>query len=242
MMNQIIQCSDDEPFSRHFIYTSNSDFTDTDVISKVNSSGKWEGLPVPNNESNINYVQNGCADSNILHSHETVVYSHSSPQQANGEKKQQFLLTQHAKRQHGIKNENRSTRRAKFRSYSKYSIREQSFIGWISDCVLPIWMFAKAGFFYKGFADIVACFECGIIHRGWQQDDDPVKTHMMLQPECPFIMNLLEQGIQSSEHLQGFGSCDEMLRKEQITLHLRIHIRVHQSHHRIQDYSAKFAL
>lgn len=148
--NQIIQCSGDEPRSRHFTCTSNSKFTDTDVISKVDGSGKWEGLPVSNNESNINYVQNGCAGSNILHSHETVIYSHSSPQQANVEKKQQFPFTQHAQRHHGIRNENRSTRRAKFRSYSKYSIREQSFIGWISDCVLPIWMFARAGFFYKG--------------------------------------------------------------------------------------------
>lgn len=148
--NQIIQCSVDEPRSKHFICTSKSNFTDTDVKSKVDGSGKWEGLHVSNNESNIHYVQNGYADSNTLHPHETVIYSHSEPQQTNVEKKQQFMFKQHAQRQHGIRDENRSTRRAKFRSYSKYSIREKSFIGWISDSGLPIWMFAKAGFFYKG--------------------------------------------------------------------------------------------
>ncbi|VDI51529.1 Hypothetical predicted protein [Mytilus galloprovincialis] len=204
--NQIIQCSVDASCSRHIICTSNSDFTDTDVISKVEKS---EGSPVSNNESNIHYVQNGCAGSNILHPNETVIYSQRAPQQADVEKKRQVLFTQNAQRHHGIKNKNRSTRRAKFRSYSKISIREQSFIGWISDCVLPIWMFAKAGFFYKGFADIVACFECGIIHRRWQKDDDPVKTHIMLQPECPYIMDLIEEGIQSCEQLQRYGSCSE---------------------------------
>lgn len=150
--SHIKQCSVDETCSRSFTCTSNSTFTDTDldVRSTVHGSGKSEGLPASNNESSIPYVQNGCAGSNILHPHETVIYSHSAPQQANVKKKRQCLFTQHERRQHGIKNENRSTRRAKFRSYSKYGIREQSFIGWISDCVLPIWMFAKAGFFYKG--------------------------------------------------------------------------------------------
>ncbi|CAC5362542.1 BIRC7_8 [Mytilus coruscus] len=114
------------------------------------------------------------------------------------------------RKQIGDGNERRCTR-AKFRSYSKLTIRKQSFIGWTSECTLPIWMFARAGFFYKGFADIVACFECGLVHRRWKKDDDPVKTHNLLQPDCPYIMDLIADGIQSCVDLQSFesNSCEE---------------------------------
>ncbi|CAC5362544.1 BIRC7_8 [Mytilus coruscus] len=157
----------------------------------------------------------------ILQPQETVINSNMENfTQANNllEKKQQLLFSQ---RQHCGRNESRSNsnRHAKFRSYSKYNIREQSFIGWTSDCPLPIWMFAKAGFFYKGFADIVACFECGIIYRRWQKDDDPVKKHILLQPECPYIMGLIDEGIQSCEHLQRFGSnsCGENIEMSDVS-------------------------
>lgn len=65
---------------------------------------------------------------------------------------------------------------------------------------------------WTGFADIVACFECGIIHRRWLKNDDPVKTHFMLQPECPYINELMREGIQSYEQLSRFEheSCEEV--------------------------------
>ncbi|CAC5399286.1 BIRC7_8 [Mytilus coruscus] len=219
--SHIIQCSVDEPCSRNFTCTSNSYFTGTDKKSKVCCSGKSECFPVLNNESNIRIGQHGCAGSTIFHPYETEININSAPQQTHDliENKQQQLFTQHARKQHGNRNESTSTRRAKFRSYSKYSIREQSFIGWTSDCVIPIWMFAKAGFFYKGFADIVACFECGIIHRRWQKDDDPVKKHILLQPECPYINDLMEEGIQSCEQLSRFGndSCEENIEMRDVS-------------------------
>lgn len=74
---------------------------------------------------------------------------------------------------------------------------------------------------YTGFGDIVACFECGIIHRRWQRDDDPVKTHIMLQPDCPYIMDLIEEGIQSCEQFQRFGSCSKVSYKFQVLYNWR---------------------
>lgn len=62
-------------------------------------------------------------------------------------KKQQFLFAQ---KQNG-EGKDRRSKHAKFRSYSKLNIRKQSFIGWTSDCLVPIWMFAMSGFFYKGY-------------------------------------------------------------------------------------------
>lgn len=154
-----MQCSVDELCSTTLTCTSNSSFyfTDVDVRSKGYSCGNSQRVPVSNNESKGHNVQDGCAGSIILPPHETVINSNSAPQHANDniEKKQPLLFTQHARKQHDTRKESRSNRRAKFRSYSKYNIREQSFIGWTSNCVLPTWMFAKAGFFYKGNSMVV---------------------------------------------------------------------------------------
>lgn len=58
----------------------------------------------------------------------------------------------------------------------------------------------------------MACFECGLVHRRWQKGDDPVKKHMQLQPDCPYIIKLIEDGIQSCVDLQSYESniCEEV--------------------------------
>ncbi|XP_063437133.1 death-associated inhibitor of apoptosis 2-like [Mytilus trossulus] len=217
---QCVQCSIGEQKTRKYTCTTDRTILGDDLRSKLCCSGKSESVSVSNNNSSIHYDQNGYAGAvmPVIHQQqETVIHSYNENlAQTNDliQQKQQLLFT---RTQHRDRNESRSTKHTKFRSYSKFDIREQSFIGWTSTSTLPIWIFAKAGFFYKGFADIVACFECGIVHRRWQKDDDPVKIHIMLQPECPYIMNLAGEGIRSCEQLQTFESCGENIEMNDVS-------------------------
>lgn len=93
------------------------------------------------------------------------------------------------------------SRPAKFRAYKNIDIRIKSFVGFVTLCLYPPFMFAKAGFFYKGFADIVACFHCGLTHKTFQQDDDPIIIHIKLKPQCPYITGLRNEGILSCKDL-----------------------------------------
>ncbi|XP_071140943.1 baculoviral IAP repeat-containing protein 7-B-like [Mytilus edulis] len=220
-MNRIVQCSTQESKSKVYTFTTKKSLADFGLESSINFSGKLQGLEenrgVFNFESKTNISQNRDIDSGLQNQgqqHQTGIvdnrglFAHTNEQTHElTEEKQPLLFT---RKQIGDRNERRSTR-AKFRSYSKLTIRKQSFIGWTSECMLQIWQFAMAGFFYKGFADIVACFECGLVHRQWQKDDDPVKIHIQLQPDCPYIMDLVAEGIQSCEDLQSFESnnCEE---------------------------------
>ncbi|CAG2195544.1 unnamed protein product [Mytilus edulis] len=221
--NMSVQCSNHELNSKAYLTTfpTNKEKADVDLGSKVYGRGQLGGVAenrgVLNYESKTNIIQNGDIDSvnqNLGQQQQTGMVGYRGfLAQTNEhthelvEKKQPLLFT---RKQIGDRNERRSSR-AKFRSYSKLTIRKQSFIGWTSECMLPIWMFAIAGFFYKGFADIVACFECGLVHRRWKKDDDPVKTHIHLQPDCPCVMDLISDGVQSSVDLQNFelNSCEE---------------------------------
>ncbi|XP_052096554.1 baculoviral IAP repeat-containing protein 2-like [Mytilus californianus] len=219
-----VQCSADGSKSKVYTFPTDNIVADVDSGSKVYCSGQFGGFAenrgVFHNESKNNISQNmqneyiGSVVQTTIRQHQNGIISYQgfvahTDEHANEliEKKQQLLFT---RKQIGDGNEKRSNR-AKFRSYSKLTIRKQSFIGWQSTCTLPIWMFAMAGFFYKGFADIVACFECGLVHRRWQKDDDPVKTHNLLQPDCPYIIDLIADGIQSCVDLHKFesNSCEQ---------------------------------
>ena len=48
-------------------------------------------------------------------------------------------------------------------------------------------MMAKAGFFYRGFGDIVTCFSCGVSLHKWLQNDDPIAEHRKFNTNCKFI-------------------------------------------------------
>ena len=150
------QCSADESNSK--TYTISTD----NVVdgSKIFCSGQIRGFVlnqgVSNNESKTHITQIVNSGSIIQNSGQAqqlgTIHNQGFIAQTNRhtntliEKKQKSLFTE---KQIGDRNERRITR-AKFRSYSKLTIRKQSFIGWTSECMLPIWNFAMAGFFYKG--------------------------------------------------------------------------------------------
>ena len=46
---------------------------------------------------------------------------------------------------------------------------------------------AKAGFFYRGFGDIVTCCFCGVSLHKWLQNDDPIAEHSKFNANCKFI-------------------------------------------------------
>lgn len=160
--NMSVQCSNHELNSKTYltIFPTNKEKADVDLGSKVYGRGQLGGVAenrdVLNYESKTNIIQNGDIDSvnqNLGQQQQTGMVSYRGfLAQTNEhthelvEKKQPLLFT---RKQIGDRNERRSPR-AKFRSYSKLTIRKQSFIGWTSECMLPIWMFAIAGFFYKG--------------------------------------------------------------------------------------------
>ncbi|CAG2210706.1 unnamed protein product [Mytilus edulis] len=126
------------------------------------------------------------------------------------EEKQTFLkqaaIQQEIKRKYLFteKTETESTQRvrpAKFRAYDKLEIRIKSFAGFKSASKWTEPCFANSGFFYKGFSDIVACFHCGLVHKNWNRDDDPIVLHFQLQPDCHYIIELRHKGIISCKNL-----------------------------------------
>lgn len=46
---------------------------------------------------------------------------------------------------------------------------------------------AKAGFYYIGPGDRVACFACGGKLSNWEPNDDPISEHLRHFPACPFL-------------------------------------------------------
>ena len=56
-------------------------------------------------------------------------------------------------------------------------------------------MMAKAGFFYRGFGDIVTCSFCGVSLHKWLQNDDPVAEHRKFNENCKFIRLLQDVNI-----------------------------------------------
>ena len=46
---------------------------------------------------------------------------------------------------------------------------------------------ARAGFFYLGKSDFVACFRCGGVLTNWREGDDPFVEHARWYPYCIFI-------------------------------------------------------
>ncbi|XP_076076687.1 baculoviral IAP repeat-containing protein 7-B-like [Mytilus galloprovincialis] len=139
------------------------------------------------------------------------------------EAKQTFLkqaaIQQEIKRKYLYtkKTETESTQRvrpAKFRAYDKLEIRIKSFVGFKSASKWTESFFANSGFFYKGFSDIVACFFCGLVHKNWKKDDDPIIIHFQLQPDCHFIIELRNKGIISCKNLVDEPEDDDVEMRE----------------------------
>ncbi|XP_001499925.1 baculoviral IAP repeat-containing protein 3 [Equus przewalskii] len=51
---------------------------------------------------------------------------------------------------------------------------------------------AKAGFYYIGPGDRVACFACGGKLSNWEPKDDAMSEHLRHFPNCPFVENQFE--------------------------------------------------
>lgn len=58
---------------------------------------------------------------------------------------------------------------------------------------------AEAGFFYTGTSDdddSAACFVCGKLLDGWENEDEPWKEHEKHAPNCHFVkMHLIEDDL-----------------------------------------------
>ncbi|KAM9220016.1 baculoviral IAP repeat-containing protein 3 isoform 2-T2 [Dugong dugon] len=52
---------------------------------------------------------------------------------------------------------------------------------------------AKAGFYYIGPGDRVACFACGGKLSNWELKDDAMSEHLRHFPTCPFLENQLQE-------------------------------------------------
>ncbi|XP_063403447.1 baculoviral IAP repeat-containing protein 2-like [Mytilus trossulus] len=90
---------------------------------------------------------------------------------------------------------------AQYRTYSNEEVRCKSYQGWKSECNRPTMHFAKSGFFYRGFGDMVTCFQCGLVYKNWSSDADPIIIHSTRQSDCDFISDLKEKGILSCENI-----------------------------------------
>lgn len=120
------------------------------------------------------------------------------------ERKRKYLFTQENNVSHERDTDTESNQRVispKFRAYSREDIRERSFVGFTSASKWTTSVFAISGYFYKGFSDITACYQCGFVHKNWQKDDDPILVHIKNQPNCQHIKELKVKNIESCKHL-----------------------------------------
>ncbi|XP_014929428.3 baculoviral IAP repeat-containing protein 3-like [Acinonyx jubatus] len=69
--------------------------------------------------------------------------------------------------------------------------RLHSFQGWPLTFPLPEQL-ARAGFYYLGPGDKVACFACGGRLSNWEPDDDALSEHLRHFPFCPFAESRLQ--------------------------------------------------
>ncbi|XP_043337589.1 baculoviral IAP repeat-containing protein 2 isoform X1 [Cervus elaphus] len=74
-----------------------------------------------------------------------------------------------------------STEEARFLTYQMWPLT------FLSPSVL-----ARAGFYYIGPGDRVACFACGGTLNNWEPKDDAMLEHQRHFPNCPFLENSLE--------------------------------------------------
>lgn len=120
------------------------------------------------------------------------------------ERKRKYLFTQEKIILNERNTDTESNQRVsppKFRAYSKEDIRERSFVGFKSASKWPTLVFAICGYFYKGFSDITACYQCGFVYKNWQKDEDPMLTHIKNQADCQHIEDLKRKNIHSCKHL-----------------------------------------
>ncbi|XP_042538921.1 baculoviral IAP repeat-containing protein 2 [Dipodomys spectabilis] len=89
--------------------------------------------------------------------------------------------------------EDLSPLRTNFYSYamSTEEARVLTYNGWPLSFLSPLEL-ARAGFYYIGPGDRVACFACGGKLSNWEPKDDAMSEHRRHFPHCPFLENSLE--------------------------------------------------
>ena len=102
--------------------------------------------PIPNHQTEINNRGDSYVGLNSSqHSQIKTLECYQQQPERQHERKRKLYFTEK------IESEpNREVKPPKFRSYKTLDIRIKSFIGFESNCVLPVEMFARSGFFYKG--------------------------------------------------------------------------------------------
>ena len=68
-----------------------------------------------------------------------------------------------------------------------YENRLKTFDTWPIQIRPNKFQLSSAGFYYTGRSDIVECFSCAIRLHQWKKEDDPLKEHKSLSPQCLFL-------------------------------------------------------
>ncbi|XP_061484725.1 putative inhibitor of apoptosis isoform X2 [Rhineura floridana] len=77
-------------------------------------------------------------------------------------------------------------------SMSTEEVRLRTFVSWPLTFLSPSSL-AKAGFYYIGPADKVACFACGGQLSNWEPKDNAMSEHRRHFPNCPFVEQTRDQ-------------------------------------------------
>ncbi|XP_019289219.2 baculoviral IAP repeat-containing protein 3-like [Panthera pardus] len=88
----------------------------------------------------------------------------------------------------------RTSPRHRHRAMEAEEARLHSFQGWPLTFPLPEQL-ARAGFYYLGPGDKVACFACGGRLSNWEPDDDALSEHLRHFPFCPFAESRLQDAL-----------------------------------------------
>ncbi|XP_063060009.1 baculoviral IAP repeat-containing protein 2 isoform X2 [Engraulis encrasicolus] len=95
--------------------------------------------------------------------------------------------------------------------------RLDSFQSWTLTTITPAEL-AKAGFYYLGQGDRVACFTCGGQLSNWEPGDRAVSEHQRHYPNCRFVrgdrtenVSLAEAGALTNVSNSAMQQCDERL-------------------------------
>uniref|UniRef100_A0A1I8G216 RING-type domain-containing protein n=1 Tax=Macrostomum lignano TaxID=282301 RepID=A0A1I8G216_9PLAT len=98
-------------------------------------------------------------------------------------------LTNLSALQHSVESDPSSVT-AKHTQFETYQARSQSLHSALVQ--QPVYLLAKAGFFYSEAERATCCFSCGLCMSEWSCDDDVWVEHARWSPRCPHV--LLERG------------------------------------------------
>uniref|UniRef100_A0A1I8G0C6 RING-type domain-containing protein n=1 Tax=Macrostomum lignano TaxID=282301 RepID=A0A1I8G0C6_9PLAT len=98
-------------------------------------------------------------------------------------------LTNLSALQHSLESDPSSVT-AKYAQFKTYQARSQSLHSALVQ--QPVYLLAKAGFFYSEAERATCCFSCGLCMSEWSCDDDVWVEHARWSPRCPHV--LLERG------------------------------------------------